>query len=205
MRYDRLTESQQLLFNGMLSYLTKDGIAYQPVLLVGSMGVGKTWLAQHVIQYLGGSYFNIAIDCFAELLTYSSLPKVTPEDVAELVQRYSRQQPNGPVFVDGLDAVLTAIAASQRPSMLTNFFSTMRRTRDLPHPTVLIIQLNQHLTKSILIQSNWWDSHDCYVLELTLQDRLIIAENWQVVPAIASQVETALGIVLSKMMRGGLS
>jgi len=202
-RYDRPTESQQLLLNKMRLYLTKDAVAYQPALLVGSMGVGKTWLAQYVIKHFGGSYFNIATDCFAELLKYSNLPKVAPEDVAELVQRHSRQQPTGPVFVDGLDAILTAIAVSQRPSILVNFFSAMRRTRDLPHPTVMIIQLNRHLTENILRQSNWWDSNDCYVLKLTLQDRLIIAENWQVVPAVAKQAGTALEIVLSKMMRGG--
>ena len=205
MRRDRPNESQQPLLDRMQTYLTKDAVAYHPALLVGSMGVGKTWLAQYVIEHLGGSYFNIATDCFAELLKYSSLPKVTPEDVAELVQRYSRQQPTGPVFVDGLDAVLTTVAVSQRPSILVNFFSTMRRTRDLPHPTVMIIQLNRHLTESILRQSDWWDSNDCYVLELTLQDRLIIAENWQVVPAVVNEARTALEIVLSRMMRGGSS
>ncbi len=200
MRLGRPTESQQLLLDRMQSYLTKDAVAYPPVLLVGSVGIGKTWLAQHVVERLGGSYFNIATHCVAELLKYSSLPKVTPEDVAELVQKYSRQQPTGPVFVDGLDAVLTAIAVSQRSGILVNFFSTMRRTRDLPHPTVMIIQLNRHLTESILRQSDWWDRDDCYILGLTLQDRLIIAENWQVVPAVASQAGTALEIVFSKMM-----
>jgi hypothetical protein len=199
-RRGRLTGSQQLLLNKMHSYLTKGAVAYHPALLVGSVGVGKTWLVQHVVEHLGGSYFNIATDCFAELLNYSSLAKVTPEDVAELVQKYSRQQLTGPVFVDGLDAVLTAIAVSQRSGILVNFFSTMRRTRDLPYPTVMIIQLNRHLTESILRQSNWWDRDDCYILGLTLQDRLIIAENWQVVPAVANQAETALEIVFSKMM-----
>ena len=200
MRHDRVTKSQRLLLDGMHSYLTSNAVAYHPALLAGSMSVGKTWLAQHVVERLGGSYFNIATDCFAELLKYSSLPKVTPEDVAELVQKYSRQQLAGPVFVDGLDAVLTAIAASQRSGILVNFFSTIRRTRDLPYPTVMIIQLNRHLTESILRQSNWWDRDDCYILGLTLQDRLVIAENWQVVPAVANQAGTALEIVFSKMM-----
>jgi hypothetical protein len=187
----------------MRSYLTNDAVTYHPALLVGSMGVGKTWLAQYVIEHLGGSYFNVATDSFVELLKYSSLPKVTPEDVAELVQKCSRQQSTGPVFADGLDAVLTAIAASQRSGILANFFSTMRRTRDLPHPTVMIIQLNRHLTESILRQSDWWDRDDCYILGLTLQDRLTIAENWQVVPAVANRARTALEIVLSKSMEGG--
>jgi hypothetical protein len=105
-------------------------VAYHPALLAGSVGVGKTWLAHYVVECIGGSYLNVATDCFAELLKYSSLPKVTPEDVAELVNKYSRQQLSGPVFVDGLDAILTAIAVSQRSGILVNFFSTMRRTRD---------------------------------------------------------------------------
>jgi hypothetical protein len=201
-RHDRATKSQRLLLTKMHSYLTSNTVAYHPALLVGSVGVGKTWLAQHVVENFG-SYFNIATDCFVELLKYSSLPKVTPEDVAALVQKYSRQQPTGPVFVDGLDAVLTAIAISQRSGILVNFFSTMRRTRDLPHPTVMIIQLNRHLTENILRQSDWWDRDDCYILGLTLQDRLIIAENWQVMPAVANQARTALEIVLSKSMGGG--
>ncbi len=200
MRPDKPTQSQQLLLDRMRSYLTKESFIYRPVLLAGSVAVGKTWLAQYVVRQFDGSYINIATDCFAELLRYSSLPKVAPEDVAKLVQRYSRQQPAGPVFIDGLDAILTAIAAGQRSSILENFFSTMRRTRDLPYPTVMIIQLNPYLSESILEKSNWWNEEDCYVLNLTPQDRRIIAENWQVVPAVADQAETALGIVFSRMM-----
>jgi hypothetical protein len=64
----------------------------------------------------------------------------------------------------------------------------------------MIIQLNRFLTESILRQSDWWDRDDCYVLGLTLQDRLIVAENWQIMPAVANQAETALEIVLSRMM-----
>jgi hypothetical protein len=66
----------------------------------------------------------------------------------------------------------------------------------------MLIQMNQRLTKSLLRESDWWGRDDCYELELTAQDRLIIAENWQVVPAIANQAETALEIVLSKTTQG---
>jgi hypothetical protein len=184
----------------MRAYLTKESFIYRPVLLAGPVAVGKTWLARYVVRQFDGNYINIATDCFTELLRYSSLPKVPPEDVAELVQKYSRQQPAGPVFVDGLDAILTAIAAGQRSGILENFFSTMRRTRDLPYPTVMIIQLNRYLSESVLEKSNWWNEEDCYVLNLTPQDCRIIAENWQVVPAVADQAETALGIVFSRMM-----
>jgi hypothetical protein len=168
--------------------------------MVGSVAVGKTWLAQYVVKRLDGSYVNISTDCFAELLRYSSLPRVTPEDVAKLVQKHSRKQRAGPVFVDGLDAILTAVAAGQRSGILENFFSTMRRTRDLPYPTIMIIQLNRYLTKDALEKSNWWNEEDCYVLNLTAQDRRIIAENWRVVPTIADQAETALEIVFSRMV-----
>lgn len=200
MRPNRPTESQQLLFDRMRPYLTKESLIYRPVLLAGSVAVGKTWLAKYVVRRFDGNYINIATDCFTELLRYSSLPKVPPEDVAKLVQKYSRKQRAGPVFIDGLDAILTAIAAGQRSGILENFFSTMRRTRDLPYPTVMIIQLNRYLTNSALEKSNWWNEEGCYVLNLTTHDRRIIAENWQIVPAIADQAETALEVVFSRMM-----
>lgn len=194
----RPTESQRNLRDKMLPYVTKDAVIYHPVLLVGSLAVGKTWLARRLVGCLNGSYFNIATDCFAELLKYTSLPNVPPEDVAALVQSYARQQPSGPVFVDGLDAVLTAIAVGQRPGILANFFTAMRRTRDLPHPTVLIVQLNTHVAEGILRQSDWWNRDDCYVLNLTARDRRIIAENRQVMPAVADQAKTALEIVFPR-------
>lgn len=200
MRRDTPTESQELLLDEIQRYLTKESFTYRPVLLAGSVGVGKTWLARYMVRQFDGSYVNIATDCFPELLTYSSLPRVPPEDVAKLVQKCSREQPAGPVFVDGLGGILTAIAVGQRPGMLENFFSTMRRTRDLPYPTVIIIQLNRYLSESSLRDGGWWNEESCYVLNLTLQDRRMIAENWQVVPAVANRADTALEIVWSRKM-----
>lgn len=200
MRGDRPTESQQLLFDEMQRYIAKESLAYRPVLLAGTLAVGKTWLAEYMVRQLSGNYVNIATECFPELLRYSSLPRVAPEDVAGLVQKYSRRQSGGPVFVDGLDGILAAIAVGQRPGMLENFFSTMRRTRNLPYPTILIIQLNRYLPARTLKESGWWNEKDRYILNLTLRDRRIIAENWQIVPAIAEQAETALDIVFSRMI-----
>lgn len=203
MKRSRPTHSQQTLFDNLRSYLTTEAVIYRPALMVGSTGVGKTWLAKYIVADLDGSYLNIATDHLGELLKHTTLPKVTPEDVARLVDRHSRQRLKGPVFVDGLDAILTAIAASQGANILANFFTTMRRTRDLPHPTVLIVQLNPHVTEAVLQQSDWWRDRDCHVLNLTRRDRLTIAENWQVVPAIAERASTAFEIVLFNAMQGG--
>lgn len=203
MKRSRPTHSQQTLFDNLRSYLTTEVVIYRPALMVGSTGVGKTWLAKYIVADLDGTYLNIATDHLGELLQHTTLPKLTPEDVAGLVDKHSRQQSKGPVFVDGLDAILTAIVASQGANVLVNFFTTMRRTRDLPYPTVLIVQLNPHVTEAVLQQSDWWRDCDCHVLSLTRGDRLIIAENWQVVPAIAERASTAFEIVLSSAVQGG--
>lgn len=203
MKRSRPTYSQQTLFDNLRSYFMTETVIYRPALIVGSIGVGKTWLARYIVADLDGSYFNIATDHIGELLKHTTLPKLTPEDVAGLVDKHSRQQSKGPVFVDGLDAILTAIAASQGANVLVNFFTAMRRTRDLPHPTVLIVQLNRHVTEAVLQQSDWWRDRDCHVLNFTRRDRLIIAENWQVVPAIAERASTAFEIVLSSALLGG--
>lgn len=203
MKRSKPTPSQQILLDKLRPYVTTEAVVYRPALLVGRTGVGKTWLARYIVGHHDGSYLNIVTDHAAELLKQTTLPKLAPEDVAALVDKHSRLQSKGPVLVDGLDAILTAIAASQGSNLLVNFFTTMRRTRDLPHPTVVIVQLNPHVTEAELQQSDWWHDRDCHVLRLTEQDRLIIAENWRVVPAIAERADTAFEIVFFNAMQGG--
>lgn len=201
MRQERLTVSQQGILERLNAYLTSQAFAYSPAILVGQSGTGKTYLAKRIAGEYAGRYLNVVVNHLDELVRYHSFVKITPEEVARLIIRLCKAETDL-MIVDGLEAILCAVAFNneRQPDILSNFFTTMKRTRDLPTPAIVVVQISELLPSSILQKTGWWNDPNFYVLELTLEDKRIIAENRQVMPTTAEKADNAIEIVLSKYL-----
>ena len=202
MSQDRLTVSQQRAYERLSVYLTSQAFVYSPAILAGRSGTGKTYLAKRVAKEYDGCYLNVAVNHLDELVRYHSFAKITPEEIARLIICLCKTESKGPVIADGLEAILCAVAFNneRQPDILSNFFTTMRRTRDLPTPAIVVVQINKLLPPEILQKTNWWDNPNFYLLELTPEDKRVIAENRQVMPTTAEKADNAIEIVLSKYL-----
>jgi hypothetical protein len=201
-RQERLTVSQQRVLDRLSVYLTNQAFAYSPAILAGRSGTGKTYLAKRIVKECDGRYLNVVVNHLDELVRYHSFAKITPEEVARLIIRLCKAESKGLVIADGLEAILCAVAFNneRQPDILSNFFTTMKRTRDLPTPAIVIVQVNELLPPEILQNTGWWNDPNFYLLELTTEDKRVIAENWQVMPTTAEKADNAIEIVLSKYL-----
>ena len=202
MRQERLTVSQQGVLERLNSYLTAQTFAYSPAILAGRSGTGKTYLAKRIAREYAGRYLNVVVNHLDELVRYHSFAKITPEEVARLIIRLCKAESEGLMIVDGLEAILCAVAFNneRQPDILSNFFTTMKRTRDLPTPAIVVVQISELLPSEILQKTGWWNDPNFYVLGLTSEDKRIIAENRQVMPTTAEKADNAIEIVLSKYL-----
>lgn len=202
MRQERLTVSQQRVLDRLSVYLTNQAFAYSPAILAGRSGMGKTYLAKRIAKEYDGRYLNVVVNHLDELVRYHSFAKITPEEVARLIIRLCKAESKSLVIVDGLEAILSAVAFNNKrqSDILSNFFTTMKRTRDLPTPAIVVVQLNELLPPEILQKTDWWNDSNFYLLELTSEDKRIIAENRQVMPTTAEKADNAIEIVLSKYL-----
>jgi Cdc6-like AAA superfamily ATPase len=182
--------------------LTSQAFAYSPAILAGRSGTGKTYLAKRIAREFGGRYLNVVVNHVDELVRYHSFARITPEEVARLIIRLCKSELESPVIADGLEAILGAIAFNNehQPDILSNFFTTMKRTRDLPTPAIVVVQISELLPPEILQKTGWWNDPNFYLLELTSEDKRIIAENWQIMPTTAEKADNAIEIVLSKYL-----
>jgi len=201
-RQERLTVSQQGVLERLNSYLTAQTFAYSPAILAGRSGTGKTYLAKRIAREYAGRYLNVVVNHLDELVRYHSFAKITPEEVARLIIRLCKAESEGLMIVDGLEAILCAVAFNneRQPDILSNFFTTMKRTRDLPTPAIVVVQISELLPSEILQKTGWWNDPNFYVLGLTSEDKRIIAENRQVMPTTAEKADNAIEIVLSKYL-----
>lgn len=202
MKQKRLTVSQQRVFDRLSTYLTSQAFTYSPAILAGQSGTGKTYLVKHIAEQCGGRYLNVVLNHLEELVRYHSFTKITPEEVARLIIRLCKAELEGPVIADGLEAILCAIVFNNehQPDLLSNFFTTMKRTRDLPTPAIVVVQISELLSPEILQRTGWWNDPNFYLLELTPEDKRVIAENWQIMPTTAEQADNAIKIVFSKYL-----
>lgn len=202
MRQERLTASQQGVLERLNVYLTSQAFAYSPAILAGRSGTGKTYLAKRIAREYAGRYLNVVVNHLDELVRYHSFARITPEEVARLIIRLCKAESEGPVIADGLETILCAIAFNNehQPNILSNFFTTMKRTRDLPAPAIVVVQISELLSPEILQRTGWWNDPNFYLLGLTPEDKRVIAENWQIMPTTAEQADNAIEIVLSKYL-----
>ena len=205
MKQERLTVSQQRVLDRLSVYLTSQAFAYSPAILAGRSGTGKTYLTKRIAREYAGQYLNIVVNHLDELVRYHSFAKITPEEVARLIIRLCKAESEGLVIADGLEAILSAVAFNneRQPDILSNFFTTMKRTRDLPAPVIIVVQINELLPSEILQKTGWCNDPNFYLLKLTSEDKRIIAENGQIMPTTAEKADNAIKIVLSKYLSVG--
>jgi len=143
--------------------------------------VGKTFLARRLTDESFG-YHNIAGDYLPRLLTRRNLSDLTPEAVVRFVKRLVEESSaTSYAIADGFEPLLSMWAV-KHPKVLPNFFVAMSRAI-LEQPLLVVVQTSiSHLPCDTFHKDDLWPANRRFRLELTQEDKKVVAENWSVNP-----------------------
>lgn len=175
-----LTPSQDEQYEAIHTTLTRIHGMHRPFLLSGDVGVGKTFLARRLTDESFG-YHNIAGEYLPQLLTRRNLSDLTPEAVVRFVKKLVRESGTSHTIADGFEPLLS-IWAVKHPKVLPNFFVAMSRAI-LEQPLLVIVQTSvSHLPCDTFQKDDLWPANRRFRLELTQEDKEVVARNWSVNP-----------------------
>jgi len=174
-----LTPSQQEQYAAIRARLTALRGHQRPFLLTGEVGVGKTFLARRLAAD-PATYYNIAQDHMASLLTVHNLSDLTPEAVVRFVADLLKVSNALYAVVDGLEPLLS-LWAVERAEVLPNFFVAFSRSIR-PQPLLVVVQTSKYLPYDTVRKGEWWPSECRFRLELTQEDKEVVARNWGLDP-----------------------
>jgi hypothetical protein len=143
--------------------------------------VGKTFLAHRLTDESFG-YHNITGDHLPRLLARYNLSALTPEAVVRFVKRLVEESgATSYVIADGFEPLLSMWAV-ERSKVLPNFFVAMSRAI-LEQPLLVVVQTSiSHLPCDTFQKDDLWPANRRFRLELTQEDKEVVAKNWSVNP-----------------------
>jgi hypothetical protein len=174
-----LTLSQQEQYEAIRAKLGTLRSNQRPFLLTGDVGVGKTFLARRLAAE-PAAYYNIAQDYLASLLAVYTLADLAPEAVVRFVTDLLKDRDAPYAVVDGLEPLL-CLWAVERAKVLPNFFVAFSRSI-LPQPILVVVQTSKYLPYDTVRKDEWWPSECRFRLELTQEDKEVVARNWGLDP-----------------------
>jgi len=175
-----LTPSQQGLHEAIWARLSTLHGKHRPFLLTGEVGVGKTFLAQRLASQ-PDIYYNVSRDYMSLLLADFRLADLTPEVVVRFVKGLVEKGESALAIADGFEP-LTSLWATEKPQILANFFIALNRAV-IDKPLLIVVRTSDDQLPYKQIQKNeWWPPESRFRLELTQQDKEVIANTWGVDP-----------------------
>jgi len=175
-----LTPSQQEQYEALRAKLGTLRSNQRPFLVTGDVGVGKTFLARRLAAE-PAAYYNIAQDYLASLLVVHTLADLTPEAVVRFVKDLLKDRDAPYAVVDGLEPLL-CLWAVERAKTLPNFFIASSRAI-LPQPLLVVIQTSpKYVPYNTVRKDEWWPPERRFRLELTQEDKEVVARNWGLDP-----------------------
>lgn len=175
-----LTPSQDEQYEAIRARFTRIRGRHRPFLLSGDVGVGKTFLARRLTDESFG-YHNIAGDHLPRLLTRHNLSDLTPEAVVRFVKKLVEESGTSHAIADGFEPLLSMWAV-KHPKVLPNFFVAMSRAI-LEQPLLVVVQTSvNHLPCDTFPKDDLWPANRLFRLELTQEDKKVVAKNWSVNP-----------------------
>lgn len=174
-----LTPSQQTLFAAIHARLSSIQGAHRPFLLTGDVGVGKSFLVA-TLGDSGATCYHVATDYFPRLLIDHSLSSLTPEATVRFAKESIEESRSHYVVIDGFEPLLS-LWVVQQANVLPNFFVAFGRAV-LDKPVLVVIQTSSQLPHSEIEHADWWPWERRFRLELTLNDKEMVAVNWGLDP-----------------------
>jgi len=173
-----LTPSQQGLHDAIRARFSTLHGRHRPFLLTGEVGVGKTFLAQRLASQQG-IYYNLSRDYLTSLLADYRLDDLTPEVVARFVKRLVEDCKTAFAIADGFEPLIS-LWATESPQILANFFIALSRAV-MDRSLLIVVRTSDDQLPYKHIQKNeWWPAESRFRLELTQQDKEVVAKTWGV-------------------------